>query len=402
MSAAAASSPRAFRGLYDEHHAFVWAVLRKLGVPEHDAEDVMQEVFLVVHRRLDAFEGRSAWTTWLYGITTRVYWNYARRQRTRPQASASASSLRLVDPAADPERLTEQREASTMLEALLGSLDPDKRTAYVLHAIEGLSAPQISAVTGVKTRTIYSRLRAAKSEIEASARRVQARARNDDAVRRLAGASTSTPPTKLRRRGWAALAMSIPELSGPAGAAATTTALPVPAWLGALGGLAVVVGAFVAWDPSAAPQARQPTSVASALPGPPAAASTMPAVPTAAVSPQTPRLAAEPAATPPGRTASTRTSAVPRPVNPDPPASSTPPALGLLPRARMELKAGRAQGALALLRAHALAEPDSPLAAERTSTMVLALCAVGDVARAKALAEENSLALPVSCVAAVQ
>lgn len=399
MSAIVASSPRAFRGLYDEHHAFVWTVLRKLGVPEHDAEDVMQEVFLVVHRRLDAFEGRSAWTTWLYGITTRVYWNYARRQRTRPQASASASSLRLVDPAPDPERLTEQREASRMLEALLGSLDPDKRAAYVLHAIEGLSAPQISAVTGVKTRTIYSRLRAAKSEIEASARRVQARARNDDAVRRLAQASTSSPPTQLRRRGWAALVMSIPEVSGAAGAAAATAVLPVPVWLGALGTLAVV-GAFVVWNPSAAPQVHQPSSVSSALPDPPAAASEVPAVTTAAVSPQAPRQLAESAPAPVGRAPSTRASRVPRALNLGPPASTVPPALGLLPRARMELKAGRAQDALALLRAHALAEPESPLAAERTSTMLLALCALGEVAKAKALAESNTLALPASCVVA--
>ena len=82
---------------------------------------------------------------------------------------------------------------------------------------------------------------------------------------------------------------------------------------------------------------------------------------------------------------------------PTPPAQQ--PALGALPRARLELKAGRAQDALALLRAHALAEPDSPLAAERTSTMLLALCSLGQVAEAKRLAEADSVALPASCVA---
>lgn len=386
MTATAASPQTAFRGLYDEHHAFVWAVLRKLGVPERDAEDVMQEVFLVVHRRLDAFEGRSAWTTWLYGITTRVYWNYARRQRSRPQASASASSLRLVDPAADPERFTQRREASVMLETLLGSLNAEKRTAYVLHTIEGLSAPQISAITGVNTRTIYSRLRAAKAEIEASARRVQARERNDDAVRRLAERSTSRAPAQLRLRGWAALTLSIPEFAGPVGTSLATTMLP---WLGVLGGVAVVATVAV-WRTGATPQ-PQPSRVTPAVVSPTAVASASPAPAAPAVATVPPVETRRVPSSPPTRR---RARAVPPPT---PPAQQ--PALGALPRARLELKAGRAQDALALLRAHALAEPDSPLAAERTSTMLLALCSLGQVAEAKRLAEADSVALPASCVA---
>ncbi len=386
MSSTAASTAMAFRGLYDEHHAFVWAVLRKLGVPERDAEDVMQEVFLVVHRRLDAFEWRSAWTTWLYGITTRVYWNYARRQRSRPQASVSASSLRLVDPAPNPERFTQRREASEMLEALLGSLGPDKRTAYVLHTLEGLSAPQISAITGVNARTIYSRLRAAKAEIEASARRVQARARNDDAVRRLAERSTSRPPQQLRSRGWAALTLSIPELAGPVGTAVAGSMLP---WLGTLGGLAVV-GALAVWSGGAAPQAQTPSRL-------------IPPVPSTVVAFASP-LRADPPAPLLRREHPQSVPNSPKPVHraravvaTTPPAPE--PALGLLPRARIELKAGRALAALALLRAHALAEPDSPLAAERTSTMLLALCALGNVADAKTMAKADAVALPASCVA---
>lgn len=387
MTAAAASSPTAFRGLYDEHHAFVWAVLRKLGVPERDAEDVMQEVFLVVHRRLDAFEGRSAWTTWLYGITTRVYWNYARRQRSRPQASASASSLRLVDPAPDPERFSQRREASVMLEALLGSLDTDKRTAYVLHTLEGLSAPQISAITGVKTRTIYSRLRAAKAEIEASARRVQARERNDDTVRRLAQHSTSQPPRQLRMRGWAALTLCVPELAGTAAATATTV-LP---WLGALGSLAIV-GVLVAWGSGAPQDARRPSRITPALPSRAAVASASPvlAMPDVARVPPPEAERAPVASVPVQR---------PRAVAAATPTTSPaePPTPGLLPRARIALKAGRAQDALALLRAHALAEPDSPLASERTATMMLALCALNQVAEARRLAEPAGARLPASC-----
>ncbi|MBV1861470.1 MAG: sigma-70 region 4 domain-containing protein [Nannocystaceae bacterium] len=279
-----------------------------------------------------------------------------------------------------------------MLEALLGSLSAEKRSAYVLHTIEGLSAPQISAITGVKTRTIYSRLRAAKAEIEASARRVQARARNDDAVRRLAKRSTSPPPHQLRMRGWAALTLSVPELAAPVATAAATTMLP---WLGALGGLAVVA-ALAVLNPSAPRQAHRPSRVTPAMPEMPSASAAASASPVFAA-PAVPRVQRVPAQSEPISPTPSRAARAAAAVN-----SATAPAeapmLGLLPRARMELKSGRAQHALALLRAHALAEPDSPLAVERTSTMLLALCALGRAVEARGLAQDESIPVPTACV----
>src|SRR5262245_19722044 len=61
-----------FKEVYDEHFRFVWRSLRRLGVPESDVADAVQDVFIVVHRRLGEFEGRSKVTTWLYGICYRV------------------------------------------------------------------------------------------------------------------------------------------------------------------------------------------------------------------------------------------------------------------------------------------------------------------------------------------
>ncbi len=394
----AASAHTAFRGLYDEHHAFVWAVLRRLGVPEADAEDLMQEVFMVVHRRIDAFEGRSAWSTWLYGIATRVYWNYARRQRSRPRASASVSSLRLVDPAGDPERFAAQSEASELLEQLLGSLDADKRTAYVLHAIEGLSAPQISAITGVKTRTIYSRLRAAKVEIEASAERVRARARNDAAVRRLALASTAQPPGGMRRRAWVALMAQIPGLSGGAAAAVSMFA----PWVGgavATAAIVLVLSGATGTQAPARPNAASPVALEDAQADPPADPPTGPkAKPVAVDAGGSVGVAAAVSNAPRGSS-----SAPPEPSPEAPDASERAPdgeavaELGPLHRARMRLRAGQAENALALLRAHALSEPNSPLKHEREKSMLVALCQLGRDAEADALAGRAGLALPPGC-----
>ena len=60
------------RQIFDEHARYIWRTLRHLGIPEADAPDLCQEVFVTVHRRLASFEGRSSLRTWLYGICIRV------------------------------------------------------------------------------------------------------------------------------------------------------------------------------------------------------------------------------------------------------------------------------------------------------------------------------------------
>src|SRR3954469_17470883 len=73
--------PPPFQEVFVQHGRFVWRTLRYLGVAEADLEDVCQEVFLVVHRRLPEFEGRSSIRTWVYGIALRVASDYRKRAR---------------------------------------------------------------------------------------------------------------------------------------------------------------------------------------------------------------------------------------------------------------------------------------------------------------------------------
>ena len=81
--------------VYRAHVGFVWRVLRRLGVEDAALEDVVHDVFLVVHRRLADFEGRSAVTTWLYGIARRVAADYRRR---RPLGAGYCPAMRLCRP----------------------------------------------------------------------------------------------------------------------------------------------------------------------------------------------------------------------------------------------------------------------------------------------------------------
>src|SRR6188768_4247016 len=78
------------RTIFDEHARYVIRTLRHLGIQEADVEDVAQEVFVTVHRKLAEFEGRSKLRTWLYGICLRVASDHRRRAyvvRERPTSS---------------------------------------------------------------------------------------------------------------------------------------------------------------------------------------------------------------------------------------------------------------------------------------------------------------------------
>ncbi|HLL20652.1 MAG TPA: sigma-70 family RNA polymerase sigma factor, partial [Kofleriaceae bacterium] len=73
-----------FDEVYTQHAAFVWRVLRTFGVGESQIEDAVQDVFVVVHRRLGEWEGRAAITTWLFAIARRVASTYRRRGGAHP------------------------------------------------------------------------------------------------------------------------------------------------------------------------------------------------------------------------------------------------------------------------------------------------------------------------------
>ena len=156
-----------------EHGAFVWRTLRRLGVGASDVEDVAQEVFLVVHRRLPDYDGRSGMRAWLYGICAKKGSEHKRRawlRRERPVADAP-------DAGAQPEQpeAMRRREARARLEAILADLDPRKRDVFVLFELEEMSLAEVAAAVGCPLQTAYSRLQSARALVQASIARLHAR-----------------------------------------------------------------------------------------------------------------------------------------------------------------------------------------------------------------------------------
>jgi RNA polymerase sigma-70 factor (ECF subfamily) len=174
--AGAAPSERvSFEAVYDAYFPFVWRSVLRLGVPAAQMDDAVQDIFLVVHRKLDSFEGRSTLKTWLYGIALRV----ARAYRFRSRQSAGARALDIeqmqAPEAARPDQRAQCAEEARVLNALLDTLEDDQREVFVLAELEQLTAPEIAEALGLKLNTVYSRLRLARAAFAEAAARHRAR-----------------------------------------------------------------------------------------------------------------------------------------------------------------------------------------------------------------------------------
>lgn len=160
--------------VYEAHVDFVWRSARSLGVREMNIDDVVQEVFVVVQRRLAEFEGRSDIKTWLFGITRRVVRAHVRQQiRSRTQTETSAD---LADPnAACAESQLATLEGARLLYALLDELDADLREVFVLSELEEMSGPAIAEALDLELSNVYARVRRARLAFDAALKRHRAR-----------------------------------------------------------------------------------------------------------------------------------------------------------------------------------------------------------------------------------
>jgi RNA polymerase sigma-70 factor (ECF subfamily) len=182
-SAPPAAAPLAapeFDRVYDEHFAFVWRNLRRLGVAEAQLDDAVQEVFLVVYRRLADFAGRSLLKTWVFGIVVRVAADQRRALRRKSphlaRAGARTDAAELPDASGDdPHDRLLQREGSRLLHEVLERMSDDRRAVFVLAELEQMPVPEIAAALGLNVNTAYARLRAARHDFEQAVARLQAR-----------------------------------------------------------------------------------------------------------------------------------------------------------------------------------------------------------------------------------
>ncbi len=152
--------PPALRALFEAHYDFAYRSALRLGVTQAAVDDVVQEAFIVAGRKLESFERRSSERTWLFGILMRVAHTERRGELRRQRRAAVA-----VEAAPALDEPFERADAVDTLHRLLGLLDDDRRAAFILADVEGMTAVEIADGLGVNVNTIYARIRAARKQL---------------------------------------------------------------------------------------------------------------------------------------------------------------------------------------------------------------------------------------------
>lgn len=158
-----------FRNHSDDVHRIVARLLGPGAAPA-DVEDLVQQVFVAVHRALPRFRGDSKPTTWLYGIASRTVLGHLRGRRRHRRMVETLEAMQAVAPAATahPENEAAQRQALHRVWRALMSIKPKKRVVFILFEIEGLTGKEIADALDIKEATVHTRLYHARRELDAA------------------------------------------------------------------------------------------------------------------------------------------------------------------------------------------------------------------------------------------
>jgi len=157
------------------HHAYIWRLCRRLGLGESDADDAVQQVFIIASGRVsDILPGRER--AFLYGVALNVIakWRHA-RARSREDAEVDLDGFESELSSLDD--LSDQHRARRVLDALLDTLPLELRVVFVLYEIEEQTVAEIAEALGIPLGTASSRLRRAREEFSTRLARLAARRR---------------------------------------------------------------------------------------------------------------------------------------------------------------------------------------------------------------------------------
>ena len=165
-----------FAAVYRQYFDFVWCSVRRLGVSSASMDDVVQEVFIVIHSRLHTVQHPEALRSWIYGVARRTVSGYHRARRVKEASGAALA----VEPSAQPRPRTpldvvEQNDQVMLLFNLLEELDEPKREVFSMVELDELTVPEIAEILEIPLNTAYSRVRAARQAFEEALARHSAR-----------------------------------------------------------------------------------------------------------------------------------------------------------------------------------------------------------------------------------
>lgn len=167
---------QSFREIYRRHADVVWQRLTRILGADPDREDLLQQVFMDLHRALPSFRGDAALSTFIYRLVVNVAVDHLRRVKRRrsvrllPEHEASLRS-----PDEGPESAARRRDELTRVLAAVGRLKPKKRVAFLLRFVEGLALDEIADIVGASPDTVRKRIDHATAEVTAMLARMEQR-----------------------------------------------------------------------------------------------------------------------------------------------------------------------------------------------------------------------------------
>ena len=175
ISPSATSPAPPFQAIYKQYLDFVLSSAGHLGARRDVIDDVVQDVFLVVHSKLATLQRPEALRSWIYGIVRRTVSDYRRSRRTRDVAGARlGAELKSSSPSPSPLDMAERNADLELLESVLAELDEPKREVFVMVEVLEMTVPEVGQALEIPLNTAYSRLRMARQSFEEALARHEA------------------------------------------------------------------------------------------------------------------------------------------------------------------------------------------------------------------------------------
>lgn len=158
-------SEEAFEELISRYETKAYNLAMRLTRNEDDAEEVLQDVFVTLYRKLRSFEGKSAFSSWLYRITANASFMKLRKRRGKTMVSIDEFQpyMRLAQAVDYGYRSRTDSKIETMqlreaLEGAINRLPDDYRAVFLLRDVDGLSNKDVSEIMGISIPAVKSRL----------------------------------------------------------------------------------------------------------------------------------------------------------------------------------------------------------------------------------------------------
>ncbi len=160
---AASGDEKAFESIYKAYFGFVSNVAYRVVRKKEEAEEVCQEVFMIIYKNLKDFRGYSALKTWIYRITINHAMKYSKRIRRQTQGMVEYDDNYSWEANQEQTRQKmDEKDNEKMVEELLSKLNPEQRKCIILRSLEGLTYQEISETLEIPINTVRSRIKRAR------------------------------------------------------------------------------------------------------------------------------------------------------------------------------------------------------------------------------------------------